>query len=148
MAQAMGQKEVDKVWIVTRCFLPHFPKEYPAIIVASLVFESGVFTAMVYKMVNDKIKTRLIEAFYRDHGDPIVDGREDDPFAPEGGEKMGNIDSTEGVVSTFICFARLEALGGHISTHEPESFSLSGRHQHRRPRDQEVAIPLDTIETL
>ncbi|KAG8897288.1 hypothetical protein FRC00_004569 [Tulasnella sp. 408] len=66
MAQAMGQKEVDKVWILTRCFLPHFPKQYPAVIVASLVFESGVFTAMVYKMVNDKIKTRLIEAFYRE----------------------------------------------------------------------------------
>lgn len=83
---------------------------------------------------------------YFSHGDPIVDGREDNPFAPEGGEKMGNTDSTEGVVSTIINFARLEALGGHISTHEPETFSRSDRH--RRPRDQEAAIPLDTVETL
>ncbi|KAG8904882.1 hypothetical protein FRC00_013690 [Tulasnella sp. 408] len=66
MAQAMGQKEVDKVWILTRCFLPHFPKQYPAVIVASLVFESGVFTVMAYKMIKDKKKTRLIEAFYRE----------------------------------------------------------------------------------
>ncbi|KAG8926575.1 hypothetical protein FRC00_002775 [Tulasnella sp. 408] len=61
---------------------------------------------------------------------------------------MGNVDSTEGVVSTIINFARLEALGGHISTHEPEAFSRSDRHQHRQPRDQEAAIPLDTVETL
>ncbi|KAG9040327.1 hypothetical protein FS837_000780 [Tulasnella sp. UAMH 9824] len=204
MARAMGQKEVDKVWILTRCFLPHFPKQYPAVIVASLLFESGVFTAMAYKMIKDKKKTRLIEAFYRDgviyyivmfcallsgaicafaydnttaqaimgsayfigiksmmcshiilrlrsyfgHGDSVVDGREDDPFAPEGGEKMGNIDSTEGMISTIINFARLEALGGHISTHEPEAFSGSNRQHHRRPRDQEAAIPLDTVETL
>ncbi|KIO17513.1 hypothetical protein M407DRAFT_17989 [Tulasnella calospora MUT 4182] len=66
MARAAGQKEVDKVWPLTRCFLPDFPKEYPAVIVASLVFESGVFIAMVYKMIKDKKKTRLIEAFYRD----------------------------------------------------------------------------------
>lgn len=40
MAKAMGQREVDKLWPLTRCFLPHFPKEYPYVIVASLCFES------------------------------------------------------------------------------------------------------------
>lgn len=81
-------------------------------------------------------------------GDPIVDGQEDDPFALEGDDKMGYLDSTGGVVSTIINFARLEALGGHINTHEPETFSPSDHHQHRQPRDQEAAIPLDTVETL
>lgn len=91
MAQAMGQREVDKVWPLTRCFLPHFPSQYPFVIVASLCFESeslgiyaealfsdvdcaeltcvfagGVFAAMAYKMIREKKKTRLIEAFYRE----------------------------------------------------------------------------------
>ncbi|KAG8891875.1 hypothetical protein FRC01_014477, partial [Tulasnella sp. 417] len=65
MVQAMGSKEVDKVWPLTRCFLPHFPKQYPVVTVASLIYESGAFAAMAYKMIKDKKKTRLIEAFYR-----------------------------------------------------------------------------------
>ncbi|KAG8945220.1 hypothetical protein FRC04_001126 [Tulasnella sp. 424] len=148
MAKAMGQREVDKVWPLTRCFLPHYPSQYPFVILASLCFESSVFTAMAYKMIQDKKKTRLIEAFYRDHGDPIVDGREEDPFAPEGAAKLGNMDSSAGVVSTIINFARLEAMGGPGGD-EPENFShVDRRRHHGRTRDQEAAIPLDTVETL
>ncbi|KAG8917607.1 hypothetical protein FRC01_002335 [Tulasnella sp. 417] len=84
---------------------------------------------------------------YFGHGDAIVDGREDDPFGPEGAAKLENVDSTEGVVSTIINFARLEALGGAVSAHEPEPLSRLDRRQ-PRPRDQEAAIPLDAVETL
>lgn len=84
---------------------------------------------------------------YFSHGDPVIDGREEDPFAPEGAAKLGNTDSSEGVVSTIINFARLEAMGGPGGD-EPENFSHVDRRRHRRTRDQEAAIPLDTVETL
>lgn len=85
---------------------------------------------------------------YFSHGDPVVDGREEDPFAPEGAAKLGNTNSSDGVVSTIINFARLEAMGGPGGD-EPENFShVDRRHHHRRTRDQETAIPLDTMETL
>ncbi|KAG8917605.1 hypothetical protein FRC01_002333 [Tulasnella sp. 417] len=94
---------------------------------------------MSCKMIKDKKKTRIIEAFYGEsayltgiksrmcshiilrlrsyfgHGDAVVGGREDDPFGSEGAAKLGNVDITEGVP---------------------------------RPRDQEAAIPLDAVETL
>ncbi|KAG9019060.1 hypothetical protein FRB90_006803 [Tulasnella sp. 427] len=200
MARAEGPKAVEQAWPLTRCYFSHFPRTYPAVMVTSLVYESSVFTAMAYKMVQEKKKTRLIEAFYRDgviyylvmfscllsaavcgfaydnniaqgimgsayfigiksmmcshiilrlrsyfsHGDPLVDGRENDPFAPE---HAGNIDSTHGMVSTIINFARMEALGGPDGD-EPETFShLEHRHR-RQPRDREAAIPLENTDTL
>ncbi|KAG8913754.1 hypothetical protein FRC01_004398, partial [Tulasnella sp. 417] len=84
---------------------------------------------------------------YFGHGDPVVGGREDDPFGPEGAAKLGNVDSAEDVVSTIISFARLEALGGAVTTHEPERLSRLDRRK-PRPRGQEAAIPLDAVETL
>lgn len=53
-------------WPLTKCYRFRYPKISTSIIVASFLYESGIFVGMVWKMYKDKKKTKTIEAFYRD----------------------------------------------------------------------------------
>ncbi|KAG8945224.1 hypothetical protein FRC04_001130 [Tulasnella sp. 424] len=53
-------------WPLRKCYRFRFPKVSMSILVASFLYESGIFIAMVWTMYKDKKKTRVIEAFYRD----------------------------------------------------------------------------------
>ncbi|KAG9040326.1 hypothetical protein FS837_000779 [Tulasnella sp. UAMH 9824] len=54
-------------WRLRKCYRFHFPKVNNSIIVGSWLYESGICAAMVWKMYQDKKKTRIIEAFYREY---------------------------------------------------------------------------------
>ncbi|KAG8926576.1 hypothetical protein FRC00_002776 [Tulasnella sp. 408] len=53
-------------WRLRKCYRFHFPKVNNSIIIGSWLYESGICAAMLWKMYQDKKKTRIIEAFYRD----------------------------------------------------------------------------------
>ncbi|KAG9018104.1 hypothetical protein FRB90_012255 [Tulasnella sp. 427] len=59
-----GHEALD--WRLKRCFHFPFPKITNSIVIGSLLFESGIFAALIWKMCRDQGRTRLIEAFYRD----------------------------------------------------------------------------------
>ncbi|KAG9045383.1 hypothetical protein FS837_006420 [Tulasnella sp. UAMH 9824] len=62
-------------WQLERCFVRSLPLKYVSVIIGTLVYESSILTAMIYRMVRDKTKSRLTEAFYREYvvlGSPIV----------------------------------------------------------------------------
>ncbi|KAG8917606.1 hypothetical protein FRC01_002334 [Tulasnella sp. 417] len=54
-------------WRLTKCYRSHFPKMTNSIIIGSLLYESGICAAMVWKMYQDKKKTRIIRALYREY---------------------------------------------------------------------------------
>ncbi|KAG9007074.1 hypothetical protein FRB90_009562 [Tulasnella sp. 427] len=53
-------------WRLSKCYRFHFPHVSGSILVGALVYESGVFTALMYKMYHEQKGTRILEAFYRD----------------------------------------------------------------------------------
>lgn len=53
-------------WRLRKCYRFPFPRATNSIVIGSLIYESGICAAMVWKMYQDKKKTRIIEAFYRD----------------------------------------------------------------------------------
>ncbi|KAG8945223.1 hypothetical protein FRC04_001129 [Tulasnella sp. 424] len=53
-------------WPLKKCYRFEYPKVSTSIIVASFLYDSGIFMAMVWKMYKDKKRTRVMEAFYRD----------------------------------------------------------------------------------
>ncbi|KAG9045382.1 hypothetical protein FS837_006419 [Tulasnella sp. UAMH 9824] len=87
-------------WPLTKCYRFRHPKISNSIIVASFLYDR-----LVRKMLKDRKKTRTIEAFYRDEGDPIIDGQfgPDDP--DEG--KVWDRKNSSSRVSTFVQFAHM-----------------------------------------
>ncbi|KIO33129.1 hypothetical protein M407DRAFT_17995 [Tulasnella calospora MUT 4182] len=53
-------------WRLKKCYHFRLPKVSCSIVIGSLIYESGIFVALLWKMFKDKKKTRIIEAFYRD----------------------------------------------------------------------------------
>ncbi|KAG8913755.1 hypothetical protein FRC01_004399, partial [Tulasnella sp. 417] len=51
-------------WRLRKCYRFHFPKMTNSIIIGSLLYESGICAAIVWKMYQDKKKTRIIRALY------------------------------------------------------------------------------------
>ncbi|KAG9007073.1 hypothetical protein FRB90_009561 [Tulasnella sp. 427] len=53
-------------WQMKRCFVPSLPLKYVGVLIGTMVYESSILAAMMYRMVRDKTKTSLMEAFYRE----------------------------------------------------------------------------------
>ncbi|KAG9019058.1 hypothetical protein FRB90_006801 [Tulasnella sp. 427] len=53
-------------WRLSKCYRFHFAHVSGSILLGALVYESGIFTALIYKMYHEQKGTRILEAFYRD----------------------------------------------------------------------------------
>ncbi|KIO33131.1 hypothetical protein M407DRAFT_17997 [Tulasnella calospora MUT 4182] len=53
-------------WQLERCFVRSLPMKYMGVIIGTLVYESSILAAMIYRMFQDTTKSKLTEAFYRD----------------------------------------------------------------------------------
>lgn len=53
-------------WRLKKCYRFPFPKISWSVIAGALLYESGIFVALVCRMYKDQKLTRIIEAFYRD----------------------------------------------------------------------------------
>ncbi|KAG9019059.1 hypothetical protein FRB90_006802 [Tulasnella sp. 427] len=64
VAMQEGYDALD--WRLKKCFHFRFLKVSSSIVIGSLLFESGIFAALIWKMCQDQKRTRILEAFYRD----------------------------------------------------------------------------------
>ncbi|KAG8894805.1 hypothetical protein FRC01_012733, partial [Tulasnella sp. 417] len=133
-------------WRLRKCYRFHFPKVNNSILLGSLLYESGICAAMVWKMYQDKKKTRIIEAFYREcgfytaiksmvcshiilrlrsyfsDGDPVIDGYDPaDPFEEQLGGKVAANSTSSSVISTIIHFAHVLSRPGGDAAFELRS---------------------------
>ncbi|KIO17517.1 hypothetical protein M407DRAFT_17993 [Tulasnella calospora MUT 4182] len=61
------QEGVDALdWRFKKCYHLSLSKISISILIGSLLYESGIFAALLWKMCRDQKRTRIMEAFYRD----------------------------------------------------------------------------------
>ncbi|KAG8923282.1 hypothetical protein FRC00_006439 [Tulasnella sp. 408] len=150
VAMQEGYDALD--WRLKKCYHFRLPKVSCSIVIGSLVYESGIFLALLWKMFKDKKKTRIIEAFYREsafyvaiksmacshvilrlrsyfsHGDAVVDGHLVSDPRDDGG-KAGGDSTSSSIVSTIIHFAQMIS-GDGGGTFEIQSKHLTTRRDH------------------